>query len=328
MGYNTFYNINVIGASDAEKRQIHEEIAKAAFGDNHAAADVESGFEAHWYDHDENLQEIARRHPGVIIEVSGTGESEGDIWKVRYKDGQSEEIHFEDEGEGLSPFTEILTPEEEETVFVDAYKRYLATLMAMHRAAARRIQALKWRITGRERCRLRIPKDRRFDIKTLTPVPSDTQTTIAYIGVDGEFITTQGGEHIFLSEIKDENIKRIVLTLENVALKLEAGRLAGHYHERNNTFIVDAPDKIRRARLIDNIRTAVRDHFKGLADDDAPEGYPLAIGPDLRVKAVGGPTDVPEGWTYDELTGIGEHDIAALADRILDGDGKNPDNAD
>lgn len=325
MGYNTFYNINVIGASDDEKRQIHEEIAKAAFGDNHAAADVESGFEAHWYDHDENLQEIAKRHPGVVIEVSGTGESEGDIWKVRYKDGQSEEIHFEDEGEGLSPFTEILTPEEEETVFVDAYKRYLAALMAMHNAAARRIQALKERITGRERCRLRIPEYRRFDVKTI----SDCRTaTIAYIGVDSGFVTTPYDDYIPLSGIEVEDIKRIVFALDGIVRRLEAGCLAGHYDEKNNEFIVDLPDVIHRTKLIDNIRTAVRDHFKGLADDDAPEGYPLAIGPDLRVKAVGGPADVPEGWTYDELTGIGEHDIAALADRILDGEDKNPDNAD
>jgi len=56
------------------------------------------------------LPPIAKRHPDVLIEISGNGEDSDDIWASRYRGEESETVSFH----GLDDFKDILTPDEAE----------------------------------------------------------------------------------------------------------------------------------------------------------------------------------------------------------------------
>lgn len=312
MGYDTSYNLSVCGVSGDEEEQIYREIADAA---GEPLENVESfGFTGHWYDSDDDLKRIAARHPEAIIEVSGNGEAPDDIWCARYKGRRCETVRYN----GLPDFKDVLTPEEEERVFGEAYDRYLAARKEMLAAAARRIRAVKARITGREDCHLVLDRENWFVISAKSPVTDEPlRVTVTGINDDGERVTTSD-DPVLLDEMEEGDVKALVTALENIEKDIREGRLAGRYDEEDDWFILDESEEgTRRERLIKNILAAIRDHFEGLDEDDAPESYPLAVGPGLDVKAVDGLEDVPEGWSYEEITDLEDETIADLADRIL-----------
>lgn len=47
-----------------------------------------------WYEHDEDMKYLSTRFPGVVFELSGSGEENGDIWRSWYKDGKSYDWHM------------------------------------------------------------------------------------------------------------------------------------------------------------------------------------------------------------------------------------------
>lgn len=75
MGYYTRYDIS----------NNSEEIQEAILNQSQYS-DFDS--EVKWYDYREDMKKVSLKFPGVLLEVSGEGEENGDIWRAFYKDGR------------------------------------------------------------------------------------------------------------------------------------------------------------------------------------------------------------------------------------------------
>lgn len=42
-----------------------------------------------WYDHHEDMCELSKRYPNLLLWLTGNGEESGDIWKAWYRNGKS-----------------------------------------------------------------------------------------------------------------------------------------------------------------------------------------------------------------------------------------------
>lgn len=246
MGYDTWYNINVTTDDKNERQAVLKEIAIAAFGDETAEEDVESGFEGRWYDCDDDLQKISKRHPGVLIEISGDGEASDDIWAARYLDGKTEEVRYE----GLPDFRNVLTPQEKERAFDKAWDAYRDALNEMRLQAGRRIRAVKERITGREDCHLSF---RRLNVKFAQLVLSQEAHFVSNgewqpaivegIQDDGETLCTDDGDPIGLSEMIPGQIRDVVTCVEDFERDLAKGTIKGRWDEENEWFELYWPEQ-------------------------------------------------------------------------------------
>lgn len=236
MGYETAFNLNIYGAAPEEEEKIYDEIAEASGGD------PVCGFVGKWYDYGEDLAKIAAKHPDAIIEVSGQGEAPDDIWEARYRGDQVETIRYE----GLPPFREILTPEEEAAVFNNAYRAFTDAKDTMVRCAAARIRRVKARITGREDCHLYLkPVTDEAPLCTVegrTPITDAPYRTIV-IGIsdDGESVTTED-DPMDLQEMAPESVFDVVRMIEILEIDLKDGRFAGRYDEDDGWFVVEPVD--------------------------------------------------------------------------------------
>lgn len=93
MGYDTYFTIRMEGPEEAKSKVIKEfrKMDTPGFFIQHAKDDYEAqetlnaGFEAHWYDAEEDCKKIARKNPDVLIIVNGAGEDRDDIWEARFK---------------------------------------------------------------------------------------------------------------------------------------------------------------------------------------------------------------------------------------------------
>lgn len=236
MGYETAFNLNIHGVTPEEMRKIYEEIAEAAY---EAVDAVEYGFTGKWYDYGKDLAKTAARHPDAIIEVSGQGEAPDDIWEARYRGGQVETIRYE----GLPPFREILTPEEEAAAFNNAYRAFIDAKDTMVRAAAAHIRRVKARITGREDCHLYLKpvtdEAPLCTVEGLTPITdAPYRTVVTGISDDGESVTTED-DPMDLQEMTPESVHNVVLMVETLETDLKDGRYIGRYDEDDGWFIVE-----------------------------------------------------------------------------------------
>lgn len=111
MGYYT--NCSAIcrdcGYDDEEKilRSIKEEYFGGVDSDH-----VTFETQHYWVDKDYNFfKKLSKKFPGVIIEVDGSGEEDGDMWSCRFRDGEMEEVQARIE---WPPFGKILSKDEQE----------------------------------------------------------------------------------------------------------------------------------------------------------------------------------------------------------------------
>lgn len=65
---------------------------QAILKDNLEGCDEEFTGNGKWYDYNEDISELARKHPGFIFIVSGEGEESGDIWKHYFSDKSDEKV--------------------------------------------------------------------------------------------------------------------------------------------------------------------------------------------------------------------------------------------
>ena len=232
MGYDTTFNINTSAEPQdyREEEAVRKEISKAVYGDDHH--NVIEGFEAHWYNYDKDLVKISKKHPAVLIEVSGKGENNDDIWVARYRDGKSETVRFE----GLPDFKEILTPQEEEKIFYNAREAYSKILDDLKDAAVRRIRTLKDRITeGADR---HLYMNRLNDtcpqlvISDSLPLSNREYVPLLVTGIqdDGEAVCTEQ-DPVNVADMLPEDVMNLVRLLEGYVKEIADGTVKGLWYD-------------------------------------------------------------------------------------------------
>ena len=240
MGYDTWFNINTSAAPQdfREEEAVRKEISKAVYGDEHHHRDIiENGFEAHWYDYDKDLIKISKKHPTVLIEVSGDGENSDDLWAARYRNGESETVRFE----GLPDFKEILTPQEEEKIFSNAREAYCKAIDGLKEAAVRRIRMLKDRIT--------VEPERHLSIELLNnngpelvisgelPLSNREYVPLMVGGIhdDGETLWTEE-DPVCIPDMLPDDVTDVVNLLEGYVKDIEKGVIKGRWNEEEEWY--------------------------------------------------------------------------------------------
>ena len=84
MGYNTNYDIEIIGAIEVQEVDLIADIIDAVgynpFEDKCC-----------WYEHKIVMDDISALHPELIFKLHGEGEDSGDIWNKYFKAGKMQE---------------------------------------------------------------------------------------------------------------------------------------------------------------------------------------------------------------------------------------------
>ena len=115
MGYATNFKITIyreIVSTETlnENKQIFDEIETKSGYTFDSLNDEEATLdEAKWYDAVDDVASVAKKHPGVIIELIGEGEDRDDNWVARFCGNEYEIIRADIE---WPEFKDILTPEE------------------------------------------------------------------------------------------------------------------------------------------------------------------------------------------------------------------------
>lgn len=91
MGYCTMHTMDVLDVSEDVKLAT---IAKLRASNENAKYSIdEDGYpqgETKWYDHEPELREFSKTCPDVLIQLSGVGEENGDIWNHYFKNGKAQ----------------------------------------------------------------------------------------------------------------------------------------------------------------------------------------------------------------------------------------------
>ncbi len=87
MGYSTRYSLTVESAKSFKKQlakiiRENENMSYALEEDGSTCQDCK------WYDCDEDMLAISKKHPDVLFVLSGEGEESGDLWRTYYKAGK------------------------------------------------------------------------------------------------------------------------------------------------------------------------------------------------------------------------------------------------
>lgn len=106
MGYMTRFNMSFRGsAEDKESFVNFYRNGQNNFGSYELnPLDSDEWEEMKWYDHDEDVLELSKQWPTILIMLEGYGEDDGDIWKCYYKNGKiwrtKANIRFDEPPEG------------------------------------------------------------------------------------------------------------------------------------------------------------------------------------------------------------------------------------
>ena len=240
MGYETSFCLRVTSnpKDSKEEQSVKDEIKKKIENIcTEMTENVEDGFKAKWGEYEEDLKEISKRHPSVLIEIYCNGEDAEDVWKARFRDGESETIQFET----LPDFKEILSQEEEEKVFSKARDKYWEALQAMKEAAIRRIRALKDRITE--------GPDRHLSLERLNnvcpqlviagerPCSNREYDPLLVYGIhdDGETLCTEQ-DPVDIDDLLPDDLRELVGLLEGYIKEIEKGEIKGHWDEESEWY--------------------------------------------------------------------------------------------
>lgn len=85
MGYYTDYFLSLVEGPE-EEFDIMLDTLKSEYD-----MDFSEGLvNAKWYRWAEDMESVSKRYPNVLVELSGSGEEQDDIWLARFKNGDSE----------------------------------------------------------------------------------------------------------------------------------------------------------------------------------------------------------------------------------------------
>lgn len=113
MGYFTYFTLNKISGSDEDYNALIGDIREKTGYD----FSNDTVVEGKWYDCDEDMTELSKKYPDLIVQMDGDGENSDDIWASRYHNGERESKGFE-----MLPFCRIATREERMKFLQDTFK--------------------------------------------------------------------------------------------------------------------------------------------------------------------------------------------------------------
>lgn len=93
MGYYTQYVIKITGIDNANQAaNIIREYDIHDYDVSPNGKEVTASFESKWYDWLKDSVALSSNYPQILIEIKGEGEENGDIWKARIRNGDSETV--------------------------------------------------------------------------------------------------------------------------------------------------------------------------------------------------------------------------------------------
>ena len=113
MGYYTTYTLNKISGSDGDFDALVKDI-RVKSGVDFSSHNVQ---EAKWSRHDDDMHELSRKYPDLVVQLDGDGQDSDDLWATRYRDGESESV-----GAVLPPFHRIASQSERAAFLSSTYK--------------------------------------------------------------------------------------------------------------------------------------------------------------------------------------------------------------
>ena len=93
MGYSTLYKLHTIPAlayseiNDLLKYFDGEALEPDPFAVL-AEPEVLFGDSCKWYEHNDDMKKVSKKHPDVVFILDGEGEESGDVWRKFYKNGK------------------------------------------------------------------------------------------------------------------------------------------------------------------------------------------------------------------------------------------------
>lgn len=88
MGYNTRFTVSALGFTDDSWIRELEGLSGYCFSQHLDGYTIEGS----WYDHAEHLTALSEKFPGVVFELHGDGEEQGDVWILRALNGNSHRV--------------------------------------------------------------------------------------------------------------------------------------------------------------------------------------------------------------------------------------------
>lgn len=100
MGYYTEYSLKVRNISSADNEKLMDILKEkdligyvfwdSYYDEHHDEAEFSSYEEQKWYDYETDMDEISKKFPNAVFELSGEGEEYGDYWHEYFKNGRHE----------------------------------------------------------------------------------------------------------------------------------------------------------------------------------------------------------------------------------------------
>lgn len=105
MGYYTNYKLDLKGKPEDTEEVVHEfeimvsdaELAEAAGFDSEWEVEalyyiwLGDAYSMKFYNHEESLRVLSKRHPDVVFQLRGEGEEAGDLWHKYFQNGKMQE---------------------------------------------------------------------------------------------------------------------------------------------------------------------------------------------------------------------------------------------
>jgi hypothetical protein len=92
MGYYTRYKVRIVEGTmlneNNEPIKVQEDIEEAITND--MGNDYGNPFEdsCKWYDHEDDMKTVSKKHPTVVFLLTGEGEEQPDLWHKYFKNGK------------------------------------------------------------------------------------------------------------------------------------------------------------------------------------------------------------------------------------------------
>lgn len=103
MGYYTYYDLRLKGASADDEQKIVERLRDMGIIGYALHEDLSCAGEATWYSQDEDMAKLSVEFPHIHFTMVGEGDNREDVWERHYLNGMTQELYAEITIPGLDP---------------------------------------------------------------------------------------------------------------------------------------------------------------------------------------------------------------------------------